>query len=194
MRARAAPIPCRTRRDGARISITKVAAMPRASLPPNRNNQPLTEAQVDRMFLTFRHLDPQVPVRYVPNRRTCFVVREDGEGNEVGEICFGADIHPGAAILDPNSIMSPKAAAAHEIAHYHRWADGTEIAQGNMDNIDEALTSLFAVLRFQDKLESLESRQLISDAIARLQMHVLGQLPEQVDLEHDVGAADPAPE
>lgn len=160
--------------------------MPRASLPPNRNAQPLTEGQVDRVFLTFRHLDPSVPVRHVPGHRTCFVVRQAQDGTDVGEICFGSDIHPGAAILDPNSVMGPQAAAAHEIAHYHRWADGTELPHGAMDNIDEALTSLVAVLRFQDKLGWIESRQLISDAIARLQMFVQGQQPGQVDLP-DVG-------
>lgn len=156
--------------------------MPRASLPPNRNNQPLTDDQIDRIFLLFRSLDPNVPVRYVPNKRTCFIVRQPPAGGPVGEICFSADIHPGAAVIDPNSIMSPRAAAAHEIAHYHRWADATELPQGAMDNIDEALTSLSAVLRFQDRLDWIESRQLISDAIARLQMFVQGQQPAQVDI------------
>jgi hypothetical protein len=162
--------------------------MPRASLPPNRNNQPLTEDQVDRIFLTFRHLDPQVPVRHVQGRRTYFIVRANAEGGLIGEICFGADIHPGAAILDPNSMMSPRAAAAHELAHYHRWADGTELPHGQLDNIDEALTSLVAVLRFQDRLEWIESRQLISDAIARLQMFVQGQQPDDVNLDEGAGA------
>ena len=156
--------------------------MPRASLPPNRNNQPLTEGQVDRAVLTFRHLDPQVPVRHVPGKRTCFVVTMNVDGEEVGEVCFGADILPGAAVLDPNSVMSSRAAAAHEIAHYHRWSDGTELQQGQMDNIDEALTSLTAVLRFQDRLDSIEVRQLISDAIQRLQMHLQGLQPVHVNL------------
>src|SRR5712664_1438149 len=131
--------------------------MPRASLPPNRNNQPLTENQVDRIFLTFRYLDPQVPVRHVPGKRTCFIVTAGLGGEDVAEVCFGPDIHPGGAILDPNSIMSPRAAAAHEIAHYHRWADGTELPHGPLDNIDEALTSLAAVLRFQDRLDWIAS-------------------------------------
>jgi len=155
--------------------------MPRASLPPHRNNQPLTDEQIDRIFLTFRHLDPQIPVRHVPGVRTCFVVRPTPEGNNIGEVCFGADIHPGGAILDPNSIMSPRAAAAHECAHYHRWIDATALPQGAMDNIDEALTSLVAALRFQEKLEAVEVRSLISDAIARLAMFVLGQQPAQID-------------
>ena len=150
--------------------------MPRASMPPNRNQQPLSEGQVDRVFLTFRHLDPSVPVRYVPVNRTCFVVT-----GEVAEVRFGPDIHPGGG-LDPNSNMSVRAAAAHEVAHYHRWADGTELPHGQLDNIDEALTSLEAVLRFQE-LQWIEARQLISDAILRLNMFVQGQQPAQVEID-----------
>jgi hypothetical protein len=63
-----------------------------------------------------------------------------------------------------------------------------------MDNIDEALTSLVAVLRFQDRLDWIESRQLISDAIARLQMFVQGQQPPQVNLDEDPDEANPIPD
>src|SRR5258708_24410433 len=144
--------------------------MPRASLPPNGNHQALTDGQIDRMFLTFRHLDSRVNIRHVPGKRTCFVVTAGPEG-DVAEICFGPDIHPGGGILDPNSIMTPQAAAAHEIAHYHRWAEGTEPPQGALDNIDEALTRLTAGLRFHDKLEWIDTRQLISHSVQRLEMH-----------------------
>jgi hypothetical protein len=47
---------------------------------------------------------------------------------------------------------------------------------------------LVAVLRFQDKLESIELRQLISDAIGRLQMFLQRRQPDQVDLDQDAGA------
>src|SRR5687768_3847893 len=156
--------------------------MPRASLPPNRNNQPLTENQVDRVFLLFRHLDKSVSVRHVPGQRTCFVVRQNPDGDEIGEVCFGADIQPGVAILDPNSTMSSLAAAAHEVTHYYRWIDGTELPRGPLDNIDEAITSLVAVLKFQDKLEWSEKAQLISDALIRLRLHLDGQQPDEVVL------------
>ena len=78
---------------------------------------------------------------------------------------------------------SPIHVAPDEIVHFHRWADGTELPHGAMDKVDEALTSLSAVLRFHDRLDWIETRQLISDAIARLQMFVLGQEPAQVDLD-----------
>jgi hypothetical protein len=157
--------------------------MPRASLPPNRNRTELSEEQVDRVFWMFRALDRRVPIRHIPDGRTCFVVRPNPQGNgNIGEICFGNDIHPGQAILDPNSILSPQAAAAHEIAHYHRWLDGTELPQGQLDHIDEAMTSLTAVLRFTDRLEPIEVRQLISDALQRLQLHAQGVAVEQVPM------------
>jgi len=148
--------------------------MPRPSLPTGRNQQPLSDAQVTRVIFMFRHLDPQAPVRYDAAQRTRFVVTEDANGDHA-EITFGPDIQPGGGLLDPNSTLSVLAAAAHEICHYHRWANGNELPHGPLDHIDEALTSLEAVLRFQEKLSSFEARQLISDAINRLLLFVQAQ-------------------
>ena len=48
------------------------------------------------------------------------------------------------------SSESAQAAAAHEISHYYRWKDGTELNEDALTNIDEALTSLDAITRFQN--------------------------------------------
>ncbi|KRQ15385.1 hypothetical protein AOQ71_10335 [Bradyrhizobium manausense] len=64
-----------------------------------------------------------------------------------------------------------QAAAAHELCHYYRWRDKTEVEDGVLVHVDEALTSLEAVLRFP-KLGEHDIRQLVSDAIQRLQIFV----------------------
>jgi hypothetical protein len=63
-----------------------------------------------------------------------------------------------------------QAAAAHELCHFYRWRDQTEIVADQLEEIDEALTSLEAVLRFPRELSPHEVRQLVSDAIQRLQI------------------------
>jgi regulator of sigma D len=62
------------------------------------------------------------------------------------------------------------AAVAHEITHWQRWLDKTELVHDDFLEIDEALTSLEAALRFHAKLSDHDVRQLIADAIQRLQM------------------------
>lgn len=73
-----------------------------------------------------------------------------------------------------------KAAAAHELSHYHRWRDTTELPVGYLD---EALTSLDAALRYSRALSSHEVQQLIRDPIKRIslhQHHVQSDAPERV--------------
>jgi hypothetical protein len=147
------------------------------SLLTGRNAQPLNEAAVLRIFYVFRGLDPDVSVRHDPDQRTAFCVTTEPGGGETAEIRFGNDIKPGAGVLDPNSTLSVQAAAAHELSHYHRWNDGSELTDENLRQIDEALTSLDAVLRFQNKLSEFEVRQLVADAIQRLQLYVQGLGP-----------------
>lgn len=143
----------------------------RESLLAGRNRHPLTEAAVLRTIYIFRALDSNVPVRYDAERRTCFVVIQDGE-QEIAEIRFGPDIQPGPGVLDPNSMLSVPAAAAHELSHYHRWRDGIELTDEALVHLDEALTSLDAVSRFQGKLSEFDVRQLVADAHQRLMLHV----------------------
>ncbi|WP_157083470.1 hypothetical protein [Bradyrhizobium manausense] len=110
------------------------------------------------------------PVRHEPSARTRFRVTVENE-ETLAEIVFGPDIYPGTSVVDPNSSLSMQAAAAHELCHYYRWRDKTEVEDGVLVHVDEALTSLEAVLRFP-KLGEHDIRQLVSDAIQRLQIFV----------------------
>ncbi len=141
----------------------------RGSLLAGRNAIPLDEREIRRALNTFLGLDGNAPVRHEPEARTRFrvVVEED-----LSEIVFGPDLYPGAGVADPNASLSMQAAAAHELCHFYRWRDKTEILEEQLCNIDEALTSLEAVIRFQKQLSDHEVRQLVADAIQRLQIFV----------------------
>lgn len=139
------------------------------SLIAGRSNQPLSDKQIRSVGATFYGLDREVEAVHDPQGRTRFVVETTG-AEEVGKIYFGPDIFPGNSVVDPNSALSMKAAAAHEISHYHRWVDATELPLNTHTNLDEALTSLDAALRFHSHLSQHEIDQLIRDAIIRLQI------------------------
>ena len=94
------------------------------------------------------------------------------DGEITHEIVFGPDIFPGAAVADPNASLSMRCAAAHELSHKSRHDNLTEINEIELEDIDEALTSLTAILQFQGDLSTQEIRELVSDAIQRLMMHV----------------------
>jgi hypothetical protein len=64
------------------------------------------------------------------------------------KLFFGVDLYPGQGIADPNSSLSLEGAAAHELTHWHRWNDKTELTHEDLYEIDEALTSLGAALRY----------------------------------------------
>jgi hypothetical protein len=81
-------------------------------------------------------------------------------------------------VLSIRTRLSVQAAAAHELTHYYRWRDGTEISDGQLYEIDEALTSLEAILRFPRELNPHDIRQLVADAIQRLQMYAQRGRPE----------------
>lgn len=85
---------------------------------------------------------------------------------------FGEDIYPGKSVLDPNASLSMQAAVAHEVTHFCRWRDKTELLQAEFEEIDEALTSLESVLRFPRQLNEHDMRQLVADAIQRLQLYI----------------------
>jgi hypothetical protein len=55
--------------------------------------------------------------------------------------------------------------------HLYRWENKTEIDSGDLVEIDEALTSLGAIIHFQRALSDQEVGQLVSDAIQRLQIY-----------------------
>jgi hypothetical protein len=142
------------------------------SLLTGRSSAQLTEAQVRSVANTFLGLHTEVAFQHDETGYTRFVVEaEDGE--EVGRVYFGPDIYPGPGVLDPNSALSMKAAVAHEISHFHRWKDRTELPLGIHRHLDEALTSLDAALRFAGDLSSHEIQQLIRDALQHLQLQHL---------------------
>jgi hypothetical protein len=114
-------------------------------------------------------------VRYDESARTVFRVvpaAESDTGEEDGEIVFGPDIFPGGSIANPNSCLSMRAAAAHELAHYHRWLNRTELDGKKLMHFDEAMTSLEAVQRYGHRLDHPEITQLIGNALHRLGLHI----------------------
>lgn len=142
----------------------------RPSLLAGRSNQPLDDRQIRAVAETFAGLDYQAPVRYEDSARTSFRIETDEFGVIGGVVVYGRDIYPGTGIADPNSALSMRAAAAHEISHYYRWRDRTEYPDPHHEHLDEALTSLDAALRFSSLTEH-EVRQLILDAMQRIQVY-----------------------
>lgn len=146
----------------------------RWSLLAGRNQAPLTPKEVLRASNTLLGLESAVVTRYDPDARTVFRINRETPDEEYGEIVFGPDIYPGRSVVDPNAALSLRAAAAHELTHYHRWMDLTALPQDSFEHIDEALTSLQAVMRYDRHLGEHDVRQLISDAIQRLQLYLQG--------------------
>lgn len=144
-----------------------------ASLQAGRNAAPLDDKMVRRVMSVFYNLDRTSNVRYDAGSRTVFRPL-DGEDGINHEIVVGPDIFPGAAVADPNASLSMRCAAAHELSHKYRHDNLTEINELELEDIDEALTSLTAILQFQTELSAQEIRELISDSIQRLMMYVAG--------------------
>jgi hypothetical protein len=140
----------------------------RPSLLAGRNSAPLTEAEIVRVANTFIGLDREANFKHAAGEVTrCRVYVQDKE--TICEIVYGADIFPGTSVVNPNSSLSMRAAVAHELSHFHRWRDKTELNGEHLSEIDEALTSLDAVHRYQAHLNENEVRQLVADAMQRLQ-------------------------
>jgi hypothetical protein len=152
----------------------------KSSLLAGRNKAPLTPDEIRRAINTFLGLDNNVNARHDPGSRTAFCVSADKSG-QFGEIVFGPDIYPGESVVDPNSAMSLHAAAAHELTHYHRWRDKTVLSVEALEHLDEALTSLQAIFRYDRHLSEPDVRQLVSDAIQRLQLFVQRQVGIDVE-------------
>lgn len=148
-----------------------------ASLPAGRNHAPLTDPEQLRVSNTCLGLERGVPFRVESRERTRFRVWEEN-GEEHAEIVFGADVYPGTGVVDPNSSLSMVAAVAHELAHYFRWRDKTEISDNRLEHIDESLTSLEAILRYYGHFSENERQQLIRDAIQRLQLFIQSNADE----------------
>jgi len=136
-----------------------------------RNKAPLTPDEIRRAVNTFLGLDKNVSARYDDSSRTAFHEFVEPAGT-YGEVVFGPDIYPGSSVIDPNSALSLDAAAAHELTHYHRWKDKTALASDDLEHLDEALTSLQAIFRYDRHLSETDVRLLVADAVQRLQLFV----------------------
>ena len=146
------------------------------SLLAGRNRAPLNDDEIARATNTFLGMDTTVNTRYEADRATAFHVVSQ-QGQTYGEILFGPDLYPGTSNVDPNAALSLDAAAAHELTHYHRWRNKAAIDQLDLLHIDEALTSLQAILRYDRHLNEHDIRQLVQDAIQRLQLYVATLTP-----------------
>lgn len=150
----------------------------RRSLLAGRNVRRLSDDEIRRAANVFRGMEPTVNVRHVEDATTSFRVAIDDDQSEFGEVVFGPDIYPGTSIVDPNSALGLPAAAAHELMHFHRWKDKVELPIGKLTHIDEALTSLQAIMRYDRHLSEHDIRQLVLDAIQRLMLFVRDGEPE----------------
>lgn len=151
------------------------APLTKTSLLEGRNQAPLSEHEVRRASNTFLGMDNKVNARYVENTSTRFIAGVDSEGQEYGEIVFSDDIYPGRGIANPNSALSLNGAVAHELAHYYRWQDKTELPHETFTHLDEAMTSLEAAARFSSYLSPTDMQGLISDSLHRLRLFMVEQ-------------------
>jgi hypothetical protein len=147
--------------------------MTRRSLLAGRNPSPLTPDDVRRVSNTFLGMEGSVNVVHDAQAETAFrVMRDERTGEQYGEIVFGPDIYPGASTIDPNSALSIDAAVAHELQHYHRWRNKAHLVDDELFHIDEALTSIEAIFRYESKLTDHDVRQLMADAMHRINLYL----------------------
>jgi hypothetical protein len=71
-----------------------------------------------------------------------------------------------------NSAIGLDGAIAHELQHYHRWRDMLVLTDPALGHLDEALTSLQAISRYQSRLKLDEIHKLVADAIQRISLHL----------------------
>jgi hypothetical protein len=149
-------------------------------LAEGRRQAHLTPAEIVRAMDTFTGLDADMRnVRHMQGARTVFRVvpaAESETGEPTGEIVFGPNIYPGQGLTNPNSVLSMRAAAAHELAHYHRWHDATQRNEAELEDLDEAMTSLEAIQRYGRFLSSVEVEQLVGDALYRMGSYLANQV------------------
>src|SRR5436190_15968452 len=105
-----------------------------ASLLDGRNLAPLTDAQIQSVASTIHGLDKEVSYIYDPASRTVFRVRIE-ENQEICEIAYGPDIYPGTGVANANSQLGMKGAVAHEISHFHRHRNLTELNDERLRHI-----------------------------------------------------------
>lgn len=155
--------------------------MTRHSLLAGRNQSALTADDQRRVSNTFLGMEGNVNAVYDPQAHTSFrVMREESTGEQYGEVVFGPDIYPGGSPIDPNPALSIDAAVAHELQHYHRWRNKAQLTDDALFHVDEALTSLEAIFRYEGQLGEHDIRQLMADAMQRINLY-LAELPKPGD-------------
>lgn len=107
-----------------------------------------------------------------------FHIVNEGGDEQYGEIIFDPDILPGPGVAGPNAALSLDAAVAHELCHFYRWRDALALDPPALEHLDEALTSLQAILHYEAKLRDHDIRQLVGDAIQRLMLYVQNLPPQ----------------
>lgn len=143
-----------------------------SSLLAGRNTAPLNDQEIRRISNMTLGLDNRINFKYSEGTTTRFITTVDENGETYGEIVFSNDVYPGGNVANPNSALSLKAAIAHELSHYHRWENRTELEHGFKTHIDEAMTSLEAALRYGRDLDTTDIEGLISDALQRLRLYI----------------------
>lgn len=142
------------------------------SLLAGRNAAPLTDQEIRRASQVFLGLEARVPFKYDAAARTVFRVVVADDGEHYGEVVFGPDLYPGGSVADANSALSLNAAVAHELTHFHRWRDKLALPESELEHLDEALTSLQAIQRYDRDLNPTDVRQLVADAVQRIRLFV----------------------
>lgn len=140
------------------------------SLLPGRGAKALEKYDEERITNIIRAFRYDGPVEFDEGNstRTRFAVCEDGKGDKFGKIVIGSDIQQGTDVANPNAMLDEMAAIAHELTHYQRWKDKRDLPIGDLNDIDEAMTSLQAVCAFKTLLSDMQIEQLVSDALQRL--------------------------
>ena len=142
----------------------------KTSLLSGRSIAPLNDQDIRRVSTTFLGMADKVNARFEAGTTTRFVISLDDDDQEFGEIIFSSDIYPGQNVTNPNATLSLKGAVAHELTHYYRWQDKSELPHDTMTHIDEAMTSLEAALRYSHSLDKTDVQGLISDALQRIRL------------------------
>jgi hypothetical protein len=74
-------------------------------------------------------------------------------------------------VVDPNSALSLTGACVHELTHYYRWRDKRELSDAALEHLDEALTSLEAIMRYE-ALDKTDIKGLVADAMQRVNLFI----------------------
>jgi hypothetical protein len=143
------------------------------SLLGGRNREPLSQHDANRVASIALTYEPNVSFRYEAGAASAFHVQTDPNTGEVyGEVVFGPDIYPGKNVVNANSMIGIEGAIAHELQHFHRWREKSVLTALELEQLDEALTSLQAIGRYRGRLSPDEVHRLVADAIQRIGIYI----------------------